>query len=140
MNKICISGRLTRDPEMTTVSNGMEKCRFSVAVDRRKGKDGEKKVDFFDCAAWNKTGAFIEQWFHKGDGIEVIGRMESNRVEKDDGTKAVYWTLNVDEVEFPKGKAGNADGQAPAPAAAPAPEKVDEQSGFTAVETDELPF
>lgn len=138
MNKICISGRLTRDPELQTVSNGMEKARFSVAVDRRKSKDGEKKVDFFDCAAWNKAAAFLCEWFHKGDGIELTGRMESNRTEKD-GVKVVYWTLNVDEIEFPKGRANDGQGSQQAQSAQPAT-TVDQQSGFTAVETDELPF
>ena len=132
MNKITITGRLTRDPEMTTVSTGQEKCRFSVAVDRRKRKDKDTVTDFFDCAAWNATGAFVNQWFHKGDPITVIGRMESNRVEKDDGSKVVYWTLTVEEVEFQMGSKGNG-GTAPA-------EKTDPATGFTEVNTEEIPF
>ena len=131
MNKIVITGRLTRDPELTVVSNGMEKCRFSVAVDRRKNKDGERKVDFMDCAAWGKTGAFVNQWFKKGSPITVIGRMESNRVEKD-GKNVVFWTLNVDEVEFQMGTKNEGSGNAG--------ETVDPESGFTAVNTDEMPF
>ena len=102
MNKIIITGRLTRDPEMVTVGTGVEKCRFSVAVDRRRGKGKEPQVDFFDCAAWASTGSFVHQWFKKGDPITVIGRMESNRVEKD-GKNVVFWTLAVDEVEFQMG-------------------------------------
>ena len=38
MNKIIISGYLGRDPEMQTLSNGTEKCRFSVGVKRRVKK------------------------------------------------------------------------------------------------------
>lgn len=133
MNKIVITGRLTRDPELQTVSTGQEKCRFSVAVDRRKNKDGEVKTDFFDCAAWGKTGSFVAEWFHKGSPITVIGRMESNKGEKD-GVSVVYWNLNVDEVEFQMG-GGRGEQAASAPA-----ETKDPQTGFTQVETSSLPF
>ena len=113
MNKIIITGRLTRDVEMKTVGDGIEQGRFTVAVDRRVKKGAEKKADFFSCVAWRQTGAFVNQYFHKGDGIVVIGRMESNK-GSDDKT---YWTLSVDDVEFPVG--GKKEG-----GAAPAPEAV----------------
>ena len=45
MNRIIIKGRLTRDPELKTGDNGTEYCKFTVAVDRRVGKDKEKKAD-----------------------------------------------------------------------------------------------
>lgn len=132
MNKIVVTGRLTRDPELTTVSTGQEKCRFSVAVDRRRRKDKEQVTDFFDCAAWGQCGAFVNQWFKKGSPITVIGRMESNKSEKD-GVPVTYWTLQVDEVEFQMGS--NNGSSAPAQT-----EKTDAQTGFTEVSTSELPF
>lgn len=136
MNTINIMGRLTRDPEMTVVSSGQEKCRFSVAVDRRRQKDKEQQTDFFDCAAWGGTGAFVNQWFKKGDGIALKGRMESYRTEKD-GVKVVFWTLNVEEVEFPPAK--KSGGQNAASNAADAAPK-DPATGYTEVSTEELPF
>ena len=130
MNQIVITGRLVRDPEMKTLENGMEKCRFTVAVDRRKKKDQPSKADFFDCDAWSGTAAFVNTWFKKGSAITVRGRMESSQGEKD-GVKRTYWAINVEEVEFQMGqKAGTAQ-----------EEPTQEQTGgFTAVETDELPF
>lgn len=130
MNQITITGRLVRDPEMKTLSNGTEKCRFTVAVDRRHKKDQPAKADFFDCDAWSGTGAFVNTWFKKGSAITVRGRMESSQNEKD-GVKRTYWAINVDEVEF---QMGQKTGTAPE-------EPAQEQTGgFTAVETDELPF
>lgn len=133
MNKIIITGRLTRDPEMKTLSTGTEKCRFTVAVDRRRKKDQPPRTDFFDCDAWGNTGAFVNNWFKKGSPITVIGRMESNKSTKEED-KHTYWTLNVDEIEFQMGKSERSD-------SVPAPE-VDEQSGMEKVDvsTDELPF
>ena len=131
MNSITIIGRLVRDPEMKTLSNGMEKCRFTVAVDRRHKKDQPAKADFFDCDAWGASGSFVNTWFKKGSGIVVAGRMESSQSEKD-GVKRTYWAINVENVEFPPSTKGDTSA-----AAAPV---VDEQSGMEQVNTEELPF
>ena len=128
MNKIVISGYLGQDPEMKTLDNGMEKCRFTVGVSRRVKKDAPKKTDWFNCDAWGATGAFVQKWFRKGSGITVIGRMESSKSEKDG---KIYWSLNADDVEFPPAKG---DRQAEA-----SPE-VDASTGMEVVNTDEMPF
>ena len=132
MNKIIITGYLGQDPEMQTLSNGMEKCRFTVGVSRRVKKDAPKKTDWFNCDAWGSTGAFVKTWFKKGSGITVIGRMESSQSEKD-GEKRTYWSLNVDDAEFPM-KGGDK------PAAAEPAAEVDAASGMEKVDTAELPF
>ena len=130
MNRIMITGRLVRDPEMQTLSNGTEKCRFTVAVDRRVKKDAQKKADFFNCDAWSSTAAFVNNWFKKGSAITVCGRMESSTVEKD-GKKTTYWSLNVEDVEFQMGKSENRTADAPA---------LDPETGMEQVNTEELPF
>ena len=128
MNKIIIKGRLVRDPELKTAGSGMEFCKFSVAVDRRKVKDKEQQTDFFDCTAFGNTGVAISKYFNKGKEILVEGRMESNRVAKDD-TVRTYWGVTVDTFEFCGSKSD---------AAAPAP--VDPASGMEVTNTEELPF
>lgn len=107
MNKIMIQGRLTRDPEVKTVGADLRVWRISVAVDRRPGKDGTKKVDFFNCDAWGKTGDTISKYFRKGDGIILSGRMESSRNDK-----VTYWSLTVEEFDFPMSR--KAEDAAPA--------------------------
>ena len=131
MNKIFIMGYLGQDPEMQTLSNGMEKCRFTVCVSRKVKKDAPKKTDWFNCDAWGPTGAFIRTWFRKGSGICLIGRMESSQSEKD-GQKRTYWSLNVEEAMFPAAKGDR-------PAAEQGPE-VDAATGMEKVDTEELPF
>jgi single-strand DNA-binding protein len=130
MNKIMITGYLGQDPELQTMSNGMEKCRFTVGVSRRVKKDAPKRTDWFNCDAWGATGAFVKNWFKKGSGITVTGRMESSQSEKD-GVKRTYWSLNVDEIEFPM-KSGDRS-EAPAP-------EVDAASGMEVINTEEVPF
>ena len=101
MNKITIQGRITKDVELGHSQSGNAYARFSVAVDRRTRKDEERKTDFFDCVGFGKTAEFIEQYFHKGDGILINGRMESNQWTDKDGNKRLSWALSIDDVEFP---------------------------------------
>ena len=131
MNCIIIKGRLTRDPELKTSSGGIEFCQFTVAVDRRTGKDKEKKSDFFNCTAFGNTGVAISKYMAKGREILINGRMESNSFEKD-GVKKTYWDLMVENFEFCGSKGDNSS-------SAPAHE-IDNQSGMEKVETEELPF
>lgn len=112
MNKIIITGRITRDTELKVTESGKEYCNFSVAVDRRfKTKDGEseKHTDFFDCTAWGKSGVFVDKYFGKGDGITVEGRMESRKYTDKDGNNRVFWGVTCENVEFPLGKKGGSD-------------------------------
>ena len=136
MNKIIIKGRLTRNPEMKTGASGIEFCKFTVAVDRKVSKDKQKdrQADFFDCTAFGKTGAAISAYMEKGREILVEGRMESSQSEKD-GQKRTFWGITVETFDF-CGSKGDRQAEPEAPAAeAPA-----DPSGFTAVETEELPF
>lgn len=132
MNRIIITGRLGKDPELKTGASGNEYTQFSVAVDRRKAKDGEeKKTDWFRCTAFGKTAAFIEKYFKKGDGIEIQGRMENDPFEdKDTGKKRDSWQLMVELVEFPKGKgSGEATGDKSSPV-----------EGFEPIDESSIPF
>lgn len=132
MNKIIISGRLGRDPELKTAGNGTEYTNFSLAVDRRRNKDEEKKTDWFRCVAFGKLAVFITTYFKKGDGMELSGRMENDAYKDKDTDKLVdAWKMVVENAEFPKGKGAQADDK---PAANQATE------GFIQVSEGEIPF
>ena len=111
MNKIIITGRLTRQPELKTLDTGTEVCNFTVAVDRRVKQGEEKKADFIDCTAWSKTAAFVSTYFHKGDGINLEGSLESRKWVDSDGKNRVSWAVTVRNAEFPHGRSS---GSAPA--------------------------
>lgn len=101
MNKIIITGRITQDIEIKVGGSGIEYTNFSVAVDRgRKDKDGNKQTDFFNCTAFSKSAAFLKQYFRKGDGITIEGRMESDKYTDKDGKNRVTWGVTVEQIEF----------------------------------------
>ena len=103
MNKWIGMGRITKDIELQTTKTGMEFAKFSIAINRRKGKNGEEKTDFIDCVACGVQAAFVQKYFKKGDGIVIEGRLESDTYDAKDGTKRTKWAITVDNVEFPQG-------------------------------------
>ena len=125
-------GRLVRAPETKVVGGGTEICNITVAVNRRKGKNGEQKADFVDCTAFGKTGAFIAKYFAKGDGIAIRGRMQSDKYTGKDGQTRTKWEIWVDDVDFPVGKKVSVSEQ-------PNSEQND-PGQFTDVSEDDIPF
>lgn len=101
MNFITITGRLARDPEYS--DNGTPRVNFTVGVDRRSTRDGDK-VDWFRCVAWDgeksKTATHIRDYFHKGKGIVVSGRMENDPYTDKDGRLRESWAIKVERWEF----------------------------------------
>lgn len=109
-------GRLTKDPELKTGASGKEYCKFTIACDRKKDKDGNKPVDWIDCTAFGQTAALVSRFFHKGDGINVMGRFESEKYTDKNGQNRTAWGVTVDQVLFPLGKKSDSSGTAPSEA------------------------
>ena len=66
MNRVFLIGNLTKDPEVTTTSNDVTNCRFSVAVTRRyNSANGNKETDFFTVVTWrglaDNCGKYLRQ-------------------------------------------------------------------------------
>ena len=102
MNKVILTGRMVADPELKTTPSGLEVTSFRIAVNQEYAKAGEeRKADFFNIVAWRKTAAFISQYFHKGDGINIIGRLQSRQYEASDGSNRYVVEVVADNVEFP---------------------------------------
>ena len=96
MNKIIISGRLTKDPELRKTTSNKSVANFTVAVNRRSKDDPS---DFITCIAWEKRAEFVEKFLGKGNRVFVSGRMESRSYDKSDGNKVQIWELIVEDIE-----------------------------------------
>ena len=143
MNKLTIIGNLTRDPELRTVRDGISVCSFTVAVNRRNSRqnaaNGQPEADFFRVSAWRQLGENCAKFLAKGRKVCVVGSVSANTYTASDGSTRVSLEVQAEDVEFLSSR--NDDGASAynaAPAAAPAP--TAQNNGFTAVETDELPF
>ena len=78
LNRIILSGRLTRDPELRRTQSGTPVASFSLAVNRdfKDKATGETPVDFIDIVAWRHTGEFAANYFTKGSMAVVEGRLQ----------------------------------------------------------------
>lgn len=132
MNKAILVGRLTRDPELKSTTNGTNVCSFSVAVNRRyKNAEGNYDADFINCTAWRQTAEFISKYFTKGRMIGVVGSIQTRNYDDKDGKKVYVTEVAADEVYFVESKGDNNNNTAP----------VADVNDFAPIDdTDELPF
>lgn len=110
MNKVCLTGRITKDIEIRYTQNNVAISNFTLAVTRNyKNADGTYETDFITCVAYNKTAELLSKYIKKGDLLGIEGRIQTRRYEDKDG-KTIYITeINVDNMDFlqPKGNSTN---------------------------------
>lgn len=111
INKVILTGRLTKDPELRHTGNQTPVCTFSVAVDNGYGEN--KHTDFINCVAWNKTAEFVSKYFTKGKMIIVIGRISTRSWETQDGKRNYATEVIASEVSFGESKSAQATQTAP---------------------------
>lgn len=98
MNKVFLSGNLTRDPEVRYTQTGKAFARMGIAINRRyKDKDS---VDFFNLTAWEKTAEFCGKYLRKGSRVLVEGRLQTSSYENRDGVKVNSVEVVVENIEF----------------------------------------
>ena len=139
INRVNISGNLTRDPELRATAGGTQVLSFGVAVnDRRKNPqtgDWEDYPNFVDCTMFGTRAEAVSRSLSKGTKVAIEGKLRYSSWERD-GQRRSKLEVIVDEIEFMS--RGNQSGQggygqnggnsygggyapAPAPQAAPAP-------------------
>lgn len=103
INRVCISGNLTRDPELRSTAGGTSVMGFGVAVnERRKNSrtgEWEDYPNFVDCTLFGKRAEALEQYLSKGTKVAVEGRLRYSSWEKD-GQKRSKLGVIVEEVEL----------------------------------------
>ena len=132
MNKVTIIGNLTRDPELRTTAQGLSVCDFTVAVNRRTQGD-QQEADFFRVTAWRQLAETCARYLAKGRKVCVMGPVSCRTYQTGDGTTRASLEVTADDVEFLSPRDQQ---QTPPAPAAPRPQ----QTAFTPVETEELPF
>lgn len=109
MNRICLLGRLTADPELRTTSTGKQVCLFSLAVRRSFQTEGGTSVDFFNLESWGKSGETIAKYTKKGSQLAVTGSLEFRTYEKD-GAKHFTHSVRVSDFTLISGENSSASG------------------------------
>ncbi|NLB81614.1 MAG: single-stranded DNA-binding protein [Clostridiaceae bacterium] len=140
LNKVILMGRLTRDPELKYTTSNIPVCSFSIAVDRRYTKSGEKpKTDFINVVAWRTTAEFITKYFTKGRMINVVGGLQTRTWDDANGVKRYTTEVVIDEVNFCGDK--SAVSTHPEAQFSDVDDSQLEKDGFMPIDTDDdLPF
>ena len=103
INRVCISGNLTRDAELRATASGMPVLSLSVAVnDRRKNPQSgewEDYPNFVDCTMFGTRAEKLAQYLTKGTKVAVEGKLHYSSWEKD-GQRRSKLDVTVDEIEF----------------------------------------
>ena len=94
MNKVCLIGRLTRDPELRWTAQATAVASFNIAIDRR----GEG-ADFPKIICFGKTAENCEQYLAKGRQVGRDGRIQTGSYEKN-GQKIYTCDVIAERVEF----------------------------------------
>lgn len=104
INRVTITGNLTRDPEVKQTGGGMSVMKLGVAVnDRRKNpqtQEWEDVPNFIDCTMFGDRAAKVAQYLAKGSKVAISGRLRQETWETQDGQKRSRVGVVVDDLEF----------------------------------------
>lgn len=119
INRVAISGNLTRDPELRVTGGGMQVLSLGVAVnDRRKNPqtgEWEDVPNFVDCTMFGTRAEAVSRYLSKGTKVAIEGKLRYSSWETNEGQRRSKLEVIVDEIEFMSRRDGQA---APAVAAA----------------------
>ena len=116
INRVIITGNLTRDPELRSLPSGTSVCQLRVAVNTRRkdNSTGEwvDKPNYFDVTVWGAQGENCSRFLTKGRPVAVDGRLEWREWEDKDNNKRQSVEIIADSVQFLGGRddAGNGNG------------------------------
>jgi single-strand DNA-binding protein len=116
INRVVLTGNLTRDPETSATPGGLSICKLGIAVNtRRKNSDGgwEEKPNYFRVTVFGRQAESCGQYLKKGRPVAIDGRLEWSQWERD-GQKRESVDIIADTVQFLGGRdeasSGNGNG------------------------------
>jgi single-strand DNA-binding protein len=146
INRVIITGNLTRDPELRSTSGGTSVCGLRIAVNSRR-KEGDQWVDkpnYFDVTVWGAQGENCAQYLAKGRPVAIDGRLNWREWEDKEGNKRQTIDIIADSVQFlgsPQGAQMNGGTQdAPRDSDLPADTSDFDQVGVASGGDDDIPF
>lgn len=101
LNQTVLVGRITQDLEIKELEDGRKGSSMTIAVQRSyKNEDGIYETDFVPCVLWNAIADNAKEYCKKGDIVGVKGRLQSDPIENEDGTKSYDLKLIAEKVTF----------------------------------------
>ncbi len=146
MNRVLLTGRLTRDPELRTTAGGKAVVTFSLATHEYAA--GKERTEFHNIVAWNRLAETCGRYLGKGQQVAVEGRIQTRTW--DDADSKRHWRTEIiaSSVEMLAGRRRRDDNGGPAAAAleaqaiaagipADASEPMADDSGFSVLDGED---
>jgi single-strand DNA-binding protein len=152
INRVVLTGNLTRDPELRSTNSGMSVCSLRIASNtRRKNQstgEWEDKPNFFDVTVWGAQGENCARFLSKGRPVAIDGRLEWREFQDREGNTRQAIDIIADAVQFLGGRdeaGGNGGGQSFTPRSDVPVDTSDfaptgAPAGRSAASDDDIPF
>ena len=138
MNKVLLTGRLTRDPEMRSLASGKNVTTFTVASNEFLGA-GKEKAEYSPIVTWDRLAEIAGRYLGKGQQVAIEGRLQTRSWDDDRGTRHWKTEIVASHVEMLSGRGkkdyeaqqaaesltAQAEALGEAPASEPIPEGVE---------------
>ena len=92
MNKVLITGRLTRDPEMRGLASGKNVTTFTVASNEFIG-GGKEKAEYHAIVAWDRLAEIAGRYLGKGQQVAIEGRLQTRSWDDERGMR--HWKTEI---------------------------------------------
>ena len=86
MNKVLLTGRLTRDPEMRSLASGKSVTQFSVATNEYAG-NGQERAEYHNVVTWDRLAEICGTYLGKGQQVAIEGRIQTRTWDDDRGQR-----------------------------------------------------
>jgi single-strand DNA-binding protein len=151
INRVTITGNLTRDPELRTLSSGNSVCSLRVACNGRRRnaqtQQWEDVPNYFDVTVWGAQGENCAKYLTKGRGVAIDGRLQW-REWGEEGAKRQAVDIVAENVQFLGGRddagGGNANGFSSSARASESDVPIDtgdfERTPVSTAADDDIPF
>ena len=141
MNKVILTGNLTKDIELKYTQSGTAVGKGTIAVKRsfKDTKTQEYITDFFSFVVMGKQAETCGNYMKKGDRVAIEGSLQNRVWEKDDGTKQYFTEVFVSGFDLPvRQSGGQQQTKQEAPKQTPKPKAEFDLPGLDI--EDSLPF
>jgi single-strand DNA-binding protein len=92
MNKVLLTGRLTRDPELRVLASGKNVATFAIATNEYIG-NGKEKAEYHTVVTWERLAEICARYLGKGMTVALEGRIQTRQWDDDRGTH--HWKTEI---------------------------------------------
>jgi single-strand DNA-binding protein len=92
VNKVLLTGRLTRDPEMRSLASGKNVTTFTVASNEFLG-GGKEKAEYSPVVTWDRLAEIAGRYLGKGQQVAIEGRLQTRSWDDDRGAR--HWKTEI---------------------------------------------